>query len=82
MKININEKRSAVIATLKGANAPMTLAEISEATGMDIKSGTTNAMLAAGYIKKAGTRKIAKTIYVEVTEYAIGDTEPAAEESK
>ena len=54
MKITMNEKRTAVIETLKNATAPMTLAEISNAAGVEVKSGTTNAMVKAGLIKVAG----------------------------
>lgn len=71
--VKMNPKREAVLNTLKGAEAPMTLAELSEAVGEEVKSGTTNAMVAAGLIKKVGTRKVAKTVYVEVAEYAIGE---------
>ena len=34
MKITMNEKRTAVIETLKNATAPMTLTEISNAAGV------------------------------------------------
>lgn len=73
IKVKMNPKREAVISALKGAEKPMTLAELSEAVGEEVKSGTTNAMVTAGLIKKVGTRKVAKTVYVEVAEYAIGE---------
>lgn len=77
IKVKMNEKREAVISVLKNAEGAMTLAEIAEATGMDIKTGTTNAMIAAGMIRKVGTRKVPKTVFVEVSEYAIGDVDVA-----
>ena len=73
IEVKMNAKREAVIKVLKDAENPMTLAELSTAIGDEVKSGTTNAMVAAGLIKKVGTRKVAKTVYVEVAEYAIGE---------
>ena len=58
MKITMNEKRTAVIETLKNATAPMTLAEISNKAGVEIKSGTTNAMVKASLIVVVGEREI------------------------
>lgn len=57
----MNETRKAVIEVLRNANAPMTLAEIGAAIGVDLKTGTTNAMLTAGVIVKAGETKVAAT---------------------
>lgn len=77
MKIAMNEKRTAVLNALKGATEEgMTLAEISEAIGSEVKTGTTNAMVTAGLIKKVGTKKVAKTVYVEVATYALGKAKP------
>ena len=73
IKIKMNPIREKVIAVLKNAEAPLTLAEISEKVGAEVKTGSTNAMVTAGLIKKVGTRKVAKTVYVEVAEYAIGE---------
>ena len=76
MKITMNEKRTAVIETLKNATAPMTLAEISNAAGVEVKSGTTNAMVKAGLIVVAGERKIvcpACGHKHKVKEYTLGD---------
>lgn len=73
IKVKANETRIAVVNALKGADKGMTLAEISEKVGKEVKTGTTNAMLSAGIIVKVGTRKVAKTVYVEVAEYALGN---------
>lgn len=90
MKIIMNETRTAVINVLKGASAPMTLAEIAAAIGAEkIATGTTNAMLSAGMIVKAGKTKVAavgtrsvatyKLNYVpgEDTKVAMNDTRKA-----
>lgn len=74
MNVKVNETRVAVVNALKGAEKGMTLAEISEKVGKEVKTGTTNAMVAAGILVKVGTRKVAKTVYVEVAEYALGNT--------
>lgn len=73
IKIKMNPIREKVIETLKSANEPLTLAEISALAGVEVKTGTTNAMLAAGVIKKVGTKKVAKTVFVEVATYEIGE---------
>ncbi len=78
MKVNMNETRKAVLGVLKDAKEPMTLAEISTVLGADVKTGTTNAMVTAGLMRKIGTKRVAKTVYVEVATYALG-TEPKAE---
>ncbi len=81
MKLTQNETREKIVEALRNATEPMTLAEIAEAIGKEkIGSGTTNPMVTAGVIRKAGTKKVAKTTYVEVTTYAIG--EEATEEAK
>ena len=76
MKITMNEKRNAVIETLKNATAPMTLTEISNAAGIEIKSGTTNAMVKVGLITVAGEREIVCPVCGhkhKVKEYILGD---------
>ena len=76
MKITMNEKRTAVIETLKNATAPMTLAEISSAAGVEVKSGTTNAMVKAGLIVVSGEREIVCPACGHkhtVKEYSLGD---------
>jgi len=81
MTIKMNETRKAVIDALKGANEALTLAEISEIAGVEVKTGTTNAMVSAGIIRKVGTKKVAKVVYVEVATYEMGD-ESALESEK
>ena len=51
----------------------MTLAEIAQAMGReDIKTGTTNAMVANGVIRKVGTKRVPRTTFVEVATYEFG----------
>lgn len=73
MEVKMTEKRTKIINALKNANQPLTLAQIGESIGEDVKSGTTNTLVSAGLIKKAGKVKVAKVVYVEVETYTIGD---------
>lgn len=85
MKITMNEKRTAVINTLKNATAPMTLGEIANKAGVEIKSGTTNAMVKAGLIVVSGEREIVCTACGHkhtVKEYKIGDLTAIEKDSK
>ena len=85
MKIKMNEKRTAVIETLKNATAPMTLAEIATAAGVEVKSGTTNAMVKVGLIVVAGEREIICPTCGHkhtVKEYKIGDLTAIEKDSK
>lgn len=75
MKLQKTEKREKIVKALAGAEKGMTLAEISEVIGEEVKSGTTNAMVSAGVIKKVGTVKVPVVRYVERDVYAIGDVE-------
>ena len=71
MEIKMNETRVAVVKALKEASEPMTLAEISAVVGKEVKTGTTNAMVSAGMLRKVGTKKVAKVVYVEVATYEL-----------
>ena len=85
MKITMNEKRTTVINTLKNATTPMTLGEIANKAGVEIKSGTTNAMVKAGLIVVAGEREIicpACGHKHTVKEYKIGDLTAIEKDSK
>ena len=85
MKITMNEKRTAVIETLKNATAPMTLTEISNASGVEVKSGTTNAMVKVGLIVVSGEREIICPTCGHkhtVKEYKIGDLTTLEKDNK
>ena len=77
MKVNMNEKRCAILKLLESANEPMTLTEIASALGEEkIATGITNPMLGVGYIEKAGTKTIEVVVKKEVTTYKIGAVKP------
>lgn len=74
MKLTINSTRKGIVDTLANAKEAMTLAEIAEAMNVEkVATGTTNALVKANVLRKAGTRKVAKTVYVEVATYELGD---------
>ena len=82
-KIVMNEKRVAVLETLRNATEPMTLNEIAEAIGAEkVATGTTNPMIEMGYIKVVGTKRVPVVTYREVNVYAIGDNEPEVDNEK
>lgn len=73
MKITMNEKRTKVIEALKASDRALTLKEIGEAIGEEVKSGSTNALVTAGAIVKVGEVEVEKVVKVKVATYAIGD---------
>lgn len=83
MKIVMNEKRKAVLETLRNATEPMTLNEIAEKIGVDkVATGTTNPMIENGFIKVAGTKHVPVITYREVNVYVIGDNKPEEEKGE
>ena len=75
MKLVMNPLRTQIMETLANESNALTLAEIAEKVGVEkINTGTTNPMVSAGLLKKVGTKKVAKVVYVEVATYALGDT--------
>ena len=76
-KVVMNKTRKGVLDLLKSNAEGLTLAEIGEKLGKKVVSGTTNAMLQAGYIKVVGTKKVPVITYREVSVYALGDNAPA-----
>lgn len=72
-KLVMNDLRKKVLKTLKESETPLTLKEISEKIGVEVKTGSTNALLTNGVIQVVGTKKVPVTTYKEVNVYAIGD---------
>ena len=57
-QVKLNEKQVKVIDTLKGSDKALTLKEISDIVGFEVKSGTTNTLVKRNFIKIAGERTI------------------------
>lgn len=72
-KITMNETRKSVLEALANAQEPLSLAEIGALIGKDVKSGSTNALVAAGLIKVVGEKEVQVVRTVKVNAYAIGD---------
>ena len=74
--VKMNDTRIAIINALKASKEPMTLAQIAKAIGVEkVSTGTTNAMVSTGMIKKADTIEVDKEAIREVCTYTIGKTE-------
>lgn len=73
MKITMNETRKAILDLLKGAQEPLTLAEISTLIDKKVSSGTTNPLVSAGLLKIAGEKEVQVVRTVKVNAYALGD---------
>ena len=75
-KTQMNERQVAVINALKASDKALTLAEISDIVGFEVKSGTTNTLVKRGAIKIVGERTIVCATCGHkhtVKEYTIGD---------
>lgn len=55
-EFKLNEKQTAILKVLNGAESPMTLAELGAAAGFEVKSGTTNNLVKRGYMEAVGKR--------------------------
>ena len=73
MKITMNETRKAILDLLKGAQEPLTLAEISTLIDKKVSSGTTNPLVSAGLLKIVGEKEVQVVRTVKVNAYALGD---------
>ena len=75
-QVKLNEKQVKVINTLKGSDKALTLKEISDIVGFEVKSGTTNTLVKRNLIKIAGERVIVCPVCGHkhtVKEYTIGE---------
>ena len=59
-KINYTENDRAIVNALKGAEGPMTLAQINKATGLKLVAGNTVSAMRKGLIVKAGEVDVEK----------------------
>ncbi len=64
-----SKEAQAVIDTLKASGKDMTLAEIAEASGLDIKTGHLASGKKAGLIEVAGEREVEVTVTKKVHTY-------------
>lgn len=66
---NYTETESAILATIKDADAPMTLAQISEAMGRTLISGNINGLVTKGNVSIAGEVEVPCMSKKKVSKY-------------
>lgn len=66
---NYTETESAILATIKDADAPMTLAQISEAMGRTLISGNINGLVTKGNVSMAGEIEVPCMSKKKVSQY-------------
>lgn len=75
IKIKMNPTREKVLEVLASTNEPLTLRQISEKAGIEVKSGSTNPLISAGMIKIAGEVRIPVIRYELRKTYVLGNVE-------
>ena len=70
-KIVYTDNDRLIVETLKGAEAPMTMAELSEAAGVEFKSGHLTAARTKGLIELGEDREVLKPAVKEVATYQL-----------
>lgn len=68
--VNYTDTEKKIIEALATAESPLTLAELSQKLGMDIKSGNINALVKKGNVEKSGEREIIVQAKRKVGEYS------------
>ena len=68
--INYTDTEKKIVEALATADCPLTLAELSEKLGMEIKSGNINALVKKGNVEKSGEREIIVQAKRKVGEYS------------
>lgn len=78
--VNYTDGEKAIMGVLKGAEAPMTLAEIAMALGKErLTSGSINGLVGKGNVAKAGERAVTVVSKAEVNTYEFVADVPEAE---
>lgn len=67
--INYTANDRAIVAALKGADHPLTLAEINEKSGLSLKPGSMTSAIRKGLIVKGEDVKVKRTVKREVSTY-------------
>lgn len=68
--VNYTDTEKKIVDALATADCPLTLAELSEKLGMEIKSGNINALVKKGNVEKSGEREIIVQAKRKVGEYS------------
>ena len=67
--VNYTANDRAIVEALKNASKPMTLAEINEATGLELKPGSLSAAVKKGLIAKGNEVKVLRDSHREVSTF-------------
>lgn len=68
--INYTDTEKKIVEALASSDGALTLAELSERLGMEIKSGNINALVKKGNVEKSGEREIIVQAKRKVGEYS------------
>ena len=68
--VNYTDTEKKIVDALASADHALTLAELSERLGMEIKSGNINALVKKGNVEKTGEREIVVQAKRKVGEYS------------
>ena len=68
--VNYTDTEKKIVDALASADHALTLAELSEKLGMEIKSGNINALVKKGNVEKTGEREIIVQAKRKVGEYS------------
>lgn len=68
--VNYTDTERKIVEALASADHALTLAELSEKLGMEIKSGNINALVKKGNVEKTGEREIVVQAKRKVGEYS------------
>lgn len=68
--VNYTDTEKKIVEALATADCPLTLAELSQKLGMEIKSGNINALVKKGNVEKSGEREIVVQAKRKVGEYS------------
>ena len=68
--VNYTDTEKKIVTALETADRPLTLAELTDMLGMEIKSGNINALVKKGNVEKSGEREIIVQAKRKVGEYS------------
>ena len=68
--VNYTDTEKKILTALENADHALTLAELSDALGMEVKSGNINALVKKGNVEKSGEREVIVQAKRKVGEYS------------
>ena len=68
--VNYTDTEKKILTALENADHALMLAELSEALGMEVKSGNINALVKKGNVEKSGEREVIVQAKRKVGEYS------------